>query len=215
MGSDTLEKPSHQRTSTRKLRLFLDKAKLLFQQLLARSGKPWILFPDLALGLLSLLWTLICGLLLVVWTHIIPGNMKKHLQQVNWAQFGFKVFSRVLLACYGWIGVALCYSGPWGPGGQWPLQSVKTAPQYRPHIAKCDISSSYHTATLLTSSSYFADFEGGALCKIQATNLYAPILDNNDGHGYCSTRAALLKAMSEGGRHGFDAPYMPRGKSVT
>lgn len=31
-------------------------------------------------------------------------------------------------------------------------------------------------------------------------------------YGYCNSTSALLTGLSEGGRHGFDAPYVPRGK---
>ena len=67
--------------------------------------------------------------------------------------------------------------------------------------------------TVSNFSSYFNDFEGATVCNIKATDLYAPPLMTNEGYsyGYCNSRVALLKALSEGGRHGFDTPYFPNG----
>ena len=136
MGSDSLEKPSQQRNFTGNLRLFWDKASVYFQRFQPRSGRPWILFPDLAIGLISLIWTLVLGLSSLVWTYFFPSSLKKYLRLVNWARFGFQVFSRVLLVCYAWIAIALWYGSPWGPGGQWPLLSVKELPHVMSNMKK-------------------------------------------------------------------------------
>ena len=48
-----------------------------------------------------------------------------------------------------------------------------------------------------------------------SSDLYTPPIrseDNGPVHKlYCSNRATLLEAMSEGGRHGFERPYFPAG----
>ena len=63
--------------------------------------------------------------------------------------------------------------------------------------------------------SYLVHFEGHQDCGITSLELYAPPkLTQHDGpkHSlFCHNRQRLLEAMSEGGRHGFDAPYSPSG----
>lgn len=62
---------------------------------------------------------------------------------------------------------------------------------------------------------YFSNFECYAECNIRAVELYSPSPRDERGfyeYGtFCSDRKHLLKALSEGGRIGFDAPYKPRG----
>ena len=62
---------------------------------------------------------------------------------------------------------------------------------------------------------YFANFEGSSECTVQAVELYTPILQDHlgfyDSGTFCHSRKQLLKALSEGGRVGFDAPYSSRG----
>lgn len=62
--------------------------------------------------------------------------------------------------------------------------------------------------------SYFNDFKGTAVCKIMAADLYTPPVKTDEGYSYCNSRAALLEALSGGGRHGFDTPYVSRSKSA-
>lgn len=62
---------------------------------------------------------------------------------------------------------------------------------------------------------YFDTFQGFAECQIRASELYTN--SETDGHHlhspniFCGDRNTLLQALSNGGRIGFDAPYMPRG----
>lgn len=67
------------------------------------------------------------------------------------------------------------------------------------------------------SPSYLAQFVGREECGISSKHLYNPPTANGDElelkDAYCQNRASLLDAMSNGGRHGFDAPYIPQGKS--
>jgi len=66
--------------------------------------------------------------------------------------------------------------------------------------------------------SYFGNFEGFAECDIRAIELYTPPPKDDRGfyeYGtFCHDRKQLLRALSDGGRIGFDAPYKPRGKTV-
>ena len=63
--------------------------------------------------------------------------------------------------------------------------------------------------------SYFKHFEGRQDCGIDSKNLYeAPVSHDEevDRKGvFCKNRAILLEAMTGGGRHGFDAPFKPKG----
>ncbi|KAI9804803.1 MAG: hypothetical protein M1825_001171 [Sarcosagium campestre] len=62
---------------------------------------------------------------------------------------------------------------------------------------------------------YFDHFEGHQDCGISSHHLYIPPLSqSNDGKvssKYCRNRKSLLEALSEGGRHGFEAPFVPKG----
>lgn len=62
-------------------------------------------------------------------------------------------------------------------------------------------------------TSFFNHFEGHQDCGIVSTDLYKPPViakaDPQKHLHYCQNRAALLQAMSGGGRHGFDAPFSP------
>lgn len=64
----------------------------------------------------------------------------------------------------------------------------------------------------LTSS--FVQYKDHRGYGISYKSLYSP--ENANGHAsgqsYCQTRASLLDAISNGGRIGFDAPYVSRGK---
>ncbi|KAI9820672.1 MAG: hypothetical protein M1827_005041 [Pycnora praestabilis] len=61
---------------------------------------------------------------------------------------------------------------------------------------------------------YFSHYEGHQDCGITSLELYVPpkILGTNGEklYPYCKNRATLLKAMSGGGRHGFDTPFFPK-----
>lgn len=62
----------------------------------------------------------------------------------------------------------------------------------------------------------FSSFEGFSECGFRAAELYVPPIKDQYGlfrpGTFCRDRKHLLKAMSEGGRIGFDAPYQSQGK---
>ncbi|KAL9593271.1 MAG: hypothetical protein Q9179_005980 [Wetmoreana sp. 5 TL-2023] len=62
---------------------------------------------------------------------------------------------------------------------------------------------------------FFIHFEGRQDCGIASTDIYIPPVANHAANKkqslYCPNRGQLLRAMSGGGRHGFDAPYSPIG----
>lgn len=60
-------------------------------------------------------------------------------------------------------------------------------------------------------ASFLAQFMGRQECGISSLSLYN-YPEMGDEHGFCRTRASLLSAMSNGGRHGFDAAYTSQGK---
>lgn len=74
---------------------------------------------------------------------------------------------------------------------------------------------STHKATPAGLHNYFASFQGYPECNIRASELYTvPPRDHlgfYDFDTFCHDRKHLLKALSEGGRVGFDAPYTSRG----
>ena len=51
----------------------------------------------------------------------------------------------------------------------------------------------------------FASYKYRNTCNISSLDLHTPFFP------LCSDRKSMLKAMSDGGRIGFDAPYLPRG----
>ncbi|KAL9019184.1 MAG: hypothetical protein Q9185_003565 [Variospora sp. 1 TL-2023] len=61
----------------------------------------------------------------------------------------------------------------------------------------------------------FNHFEGRQDCGIASTDIYVPPIAHSSTDAkhtlYCPNRATLLEAMSGGGRHGFDTPYVPMG----
>ncbi|KAI9833414.1 MAG: hypothetical protein M1826_007512 [Phylliscum demangeonii] len=66
---------------------------------------------------------------------------------------------------------------------------------------------------------YLTHFEGHQDCGITSEHLYLPPPVRATGpaqhdpkvYPFCQNRAALLEGMSGGGRHGFDAPFHPKG----
>lgn len=71
------------------------------------------------------------------------------------------------------------------------------------------------TAGRASLHNYFANFQGFSECNVRAAELYAPALKDHlgfyDSGTFCYDRKHLLRALSEGGRVGFDAPYSSRG----
>ena len=63
--------------------------------------------------------------------------------------------------------------------------------------------------------SHFSHFDGHQDCSITSRDLYVPpAIPNHETPKhtlYCRNRAVLLEAMSQGGRHGFERPYVPAG----
>ena len=53
----------------------------------------------------------------------------------------------------------------------------------------------------------FSQFEGYEECGITVSYLY----ERPPSVPYCPIRSTLLNAMSEGGRHGFDTPFVGKG----
>lgn len=62
-----------------------------------------------------------------------------------------------------------------------------------------------HKASLL------AQYVGRQECGISSQSLYNHPLPADES-GFCRNRVSLLHAMSNGGRHGFDAAYSSQGK---
>jgi hypothetical protein len=64
-------------------------------------------------------------------------------------------------------------------------------------------------------TSYFQPFAGNTECGISLPDLYLPPPKNDEGvyppGSFCPNRETLLEAMTGGGRHGFDAPFFPKG----
>ncbi|EAW14051.1 uncharacterized protein ACLA_070840 [Aspergillus clavatus NRRL 1] len=54
---------------------------------------------------------------------------------------------------------------------------------------------------------FFAHYTGRQECGFSSVDVYNP----PEGKAYCRTRDSLLSAMSNGGRHGFDAAYTSQG----
>ncbi|RMZ79846.1 hypothetical protein DV737_g3257, partial [Chaetothyriales sp. CBS 132003] len=111
----------------------------------------------------------------------------------NWLHIAFKVFAYTYIALNLWVAwQILPLAGHWDP----PVQSDKVPFVYQDH------------------SNYFGSFNGVAECGIEANDLYEPAQHHKSGqadHGvFCANRKSLLRAMSEGGRVGFDAPYTPK-----
>ncbi|KAI9723857.1 MAG: hypothetical protein M1828_004107 [Chrysothrix sp. TS-e1954] len=67
----------------------------------------------------------------------------------------------------------------------------------------------------LSNKNQFIDYEGALDCRLSTADLYTPPNHSTPSlkksFPYCDTRAQLLTALSSGGRHGFDAPYSPKG----
>lgn len=161
MGSDSLEKPGRQHTLVEKFQIQRDEVFNHIRRFKPRSLKPWILIPDLVFSCLTLLWVLISSLLSLIWAVIsntltinwscvalapqrrtnaylvvVANSLTEYLIRSNPAHMGFKIFSRVLLALYAWIAIALWYGSPWGPGGQWPVSPDKEVTYQRSNIYK-------------------------------------------------------------------------------
>ncbi|THC89466.1 hypothetical protein EYZ11_011091 [Aspergillus tanneri] len=66
----------------------------------------------------------------------------------------------------------------------------------------------------VAANDWLAQFVGRQGCGISSLSLYQPPQDS-DSHipskSYCQTKDSLLSAMSNGGRHGFDASYTSQG----
>lgn len=74
--------------------------------------------------------------------------------------------------------------------------------------------------------SFFAHFEGRQDCGISSRDIYEapPLTTTTAGEKqdqaktelpFCRNRATLLEAMNGGGRHGFDAPFWPKGEYLS
>lgn len=65
-----------------------------------------------------------------------------------------------------------------------------------------------HKASLL------AQYMGRQECGISSQSLYYHP-QTRDESAFCGSRGSLLQAMSNGGRHGFDAAYASQGKLLS
>ncbi|KAL3458248.1 hypothetical protein BJX64DRAFT_227574 [Aspergillus heterothallicus] len=69
--------------------------------------------------------------------------------------------------------------------------------------------SSTHTIKPPAGDDLLAQFVGREECGISSQALYLP--PHASDELFCQTRESLLSSMSNGGRHGFGAPYTPQG----
>ncbi|KAL2872699.1 uncharacterized protein BJX67DRAFT_16128 [Aspergillus lucknowensis] len=69
--------------------------------------------------------------------------------------------------------------------------------------------SSKHTIKANAGDDLLAQYVGREECRIPSQALYLP--PHSGDESYCQTRESLLSSMSNGGRHGFGAPYTPQG----
>ncbi|RMZ89548.1 hypothetical protein DV736_g3217, partial [Chaetothyriales sp. CBS 134916] len=138
----------------------------------------------------------------------MPGKRPSRLRRLSWKVFdaydntswlhiAFKASAYTYVALNLWIAwQILPLPGHWDP----PVQSDKVPYVYQNH------------------SNYFGSFNGVAECGIQANDLYEFPQHHKSGQAdhniFCPNRKALLKAMSEGGRVGFDAPYTPKVEEI-
>jgi hypothetical protein len=161
MGSDTLEKPGRQRTLLGNFQIYRDKVFDQFHRYKPRSLKPQVLVPYLAYCFISLVCFLASGSVQWFWAVIstvlarirgrtnsqspkdintnsvsIANSAMDRFNDINWPHMGFKVISRLLLAVYAWMAIALVYYSPLGPGGSWPAHSVNVNPYLKPNIQR-------------------------------------------------------------------------------
>lgn len=71
-------------------------------------------------------------------------------------------------------------------------------------------------AQKLTAASALEHFTGSRDCGISQSDIYlAPFPLNPGVSPFCKNRVTLLEALSSGGRHGFDEPFVGKGNFTT
>lgn len=69
--------------------------------------------------------------------------------------------------------------------------------------------------SVLTTRSAIKHYLGSKDCGITQSNIYnVPYPTNSNVSPFCKSRATLLEALSSGGRHGFDEPYVGKGEDA-
>ena len=138
-ASDGTEKTSQQSTLLEKVQNYCAEVYDRIRGCKPRSAKPWILIPDLVYSIFALLWVVFFGAINLIWAAIVttlitmsnclaralPGRFALYLNQFNWLDIAFKLFSRVLLGIYFFLAIAIGHGFLWGPGGYWPASPVK------------------------------------------------------------------------------------------
>ena len=138
-ASDGTEKTSQQSTLLEKVQNYCAEVYDRIRGCKPRSAKSWIFIPDLVYSIFALLWVVFFGAINLIWAAIattlvtisnclaraLPGRFALYLNQFNWLDIAFKLFSRVLLGIYFFLAIAIGHGFLWGPGGYWPASPVK------------------------------------------------------------------------------------------
>ncbi|CAL00615.1 hypothetical protein AnigIFM59636_006572 [Aspergillus niger] len=120
-------------------------------------------------------------------------NGRRLIRRVTWRSSTYK-----LMACLWVLGVFYIV---------WLIRDVFYYPFY---------ASSRQPVTSKDANDLLAPYVGRQECDISSLSLFTPPQPGDGerapGNPYCQSRDALLNAMSNGGRHGFDAAYTSQGK---
>ncbi|GJP91179.1 hypothetical protein AnigIFM63604_008565 [Aspergillus niger] len=120
-------------------------------------------------------------------------NGRRLIRRVTWRSSTYK-----LMACLWVLGVFYIV---------WLIRDVFYYPFY---------ASSRQPVTSKDANDLLAPYVGRQECDISSLSLFSPPQPGDGEHApgnpYCQSRDALLNAMSNGGRHGFDAAYTSQGK---
>ncbi|GKZ62546.1 hypothetical protein AnigIFM60653_010566 [Aspergillus niger] len=120
-------------------------------------------------------------------------NGRRLIRRVTWRSSTYK-----LMACLWVLGVFYIV---------WLIRDVFYYPFY---------ASSRQPVTSKDANDLLAPYVGRQECDISSLSLFSPPQPGDGerapGNPYCQSRDALLNAMSNGGRHGFDAAYTSQGK---
>ena len=137
-------------------------------------------------------------------------KIEDFVDEINWLHIAFKSCAYLYITVIAYITwMILPINGHWTP----KIQSDKVPVIYQDHSKLGD---SQKLGMLLTCCSFFGSFEGFSDCNIRALDLYhKPRTDDKDLYAhdtFCASRKTLLQSLSDGGRIGFDSPYIPHGK---
>ncbi|KAK5045608.1 hypothetical protein LTR84_008977 [Exophiala bonariae] len=141
----------------------------------------------------------------------LTDKLEDLVDESNWLHWAYKAVAYSYLAFILWL---ITFILPIQSNWSTPQQSDRVPVVYQ-SLEKCVCSEPEFVEELrLTSGSYFGHFRGFSKCNIRATDLYTPpahrSLTEDGSSSYCHNRKSLLKAMSNGGRIGFEAPYTSR-----